>query len=116
MIFTGTRRRLPAAREMGDVARHSRPVAKRAVTNVSIRVEDSEHNRRISLWERAPTRHPDETMRREGYELMVASPEMLWRTENSRRLEPVGELIVDCPSVYRHRDGTLARRGEVGKS
>ena len=51
-----------------------------------------------------------ETMRREGYELMVGKPEIVVRTENGRRIEPLELLIVDCPETFhRHRDG-IARQ------
>src|SRR5260370_34944890 len=42
----------------------------------------------------------NETMRREGYELMVGKPEIVVRTENGRKLEPVELLVVDCPEKY----------------
>src|SRR5437899_1287948 len=58
-----------------------------------------------------------ETMRREGYELMVGKPEIVVRTENSRRLEPVEQLIVDCPEMFIGivMETLGSRRGEVGK-
>src|SRR2546425_2819509 len=56
-------------------------------------------------------------MRREGYELMVGKPEIVVRTENSRRLEPVEQLIVDCPEMFIGivMETLGSRRGEVGK-
>ena len=41
-----------------------------------------------------------ETMRREGYELMVGKPEIVVRTENGRRVEPLELLVVDGPEPY----------------
>jgi GTP-binding protein len=38
-----------------------------------------------------------ETMRREGYELAVSRPSVIYHEEGGRRLEPVEELIVDLP-------------------
>ena len=34
-----------------------------------------------------------ETMRREGYELMVGKPEIVVRTENGKRVEPLDCLL-----------------------
>ncbi|MBQ5335300.1 MAG: translational GTPase TypA [Oscillospiraceae bacterium] len=38
-----------------------------------------------------------ETMRREGYELAVSPPRVLFRTENGKREEPVERLVIDVP-------------------
>ncbi|MBI2571783.1 MAG: translational GTPase TypA [Candidatus Schekmanbacteria bacterium] len=56
-----------------------------------------------------------ETMRREGYELAVGQPQVLWREENGRRLEPYETLVVDVPE---QRFGAVmeqlgARRAEM---
>ena len=40
-----------------------------------------------------------ETMRREGYELMVGKPEIVVREENGKKLEPLERLVVDCPET-----------------
>src|SRR6202047_2744633 len=56
-------------------------------------------------------------MRREGYELMVGKPEIVVRTENGRRLEPLEFLIVDCPESYIGivMETLGSRRGELAK-
>ena len=42
-----------------------------------------------------------ENMRREGYELAVSKPEVIFRkSETGRRLEPVEEVIVEAPEQY----------------
>ncbi len=41
-----------------------------------------------------------ETMRREGYEFCVGRPEVIYRYENGRRLEPMQRLLVDCEEAY----------------
>lgn len=38
-----------------------------------------------------------ETMRREGYELQVSKPEVIYKRENGQLLEPVELLVVDIP-------------------
>src|SRR5260370_26896159 len=39
-------------------------------------------------------------MRREGFELMVGKPEIVVRTENGRKLEPVERLVIDVPETF----------------
>ncbi|MDO8552049.1 MAG: translational GTPase TypA [bacterium] len=41
-----------------------------------------------------------EQMRREGYELQVSQPQVIFHEENGQKLEPFEETIVDIPSVY----------------
>ncbi len=42
-----------------------------------------------------------EQMRREGFELCVGRPKIIFRTdENGRKTEPVEELLIDCPEEY----------------
>ncbi|MEW8977426.1 MAG: translational GTPase TypA [Symbiobacterium sp.] len=42
-----------------------------------------------------------ETMRREGYELAVSKPKVIFRKdENGNRLEPLEQLIIDLPEEY----------------
>jgi len=75
---------------------------KELLTNVSIRVEDSETTDAFRVLGRGELQLAIliETMRREGYELMVGKPEIVVRTENGRRLEPVELLVVDCPEAF----------------
>ena len=39
-----------------------------------------------------------ENMRREGYELTVGKPEVIYHYENGRRLEPIEKLVIDVPT------------------
>ena len=41
-----------------------------------------------------------ENMRREGYELCVGAPKVLYREENGQRLEPIEKLVIDVPEEY----------------
>ena len=41
-----------------------------------------------------------ETMRREGYELSVSRPRVLFKEENGKKLEPVEEVVVDVDDNY----------------
>lgn len=41
-----------------------------------------------------------ETMRREGFELSVGRPEVIYKEENGVRLEPIEHLFIDCDEAY----------------
>jgi GTP-binding protein len=58
-----------------------------------------------------------ETMRREGYEVMVGKPEIVVRTENGRSVEPLELLVIDCPENFIGIVMELlgSRRGEMKK-
>ncbi|GIT04107.1 MAG: hypothetical protein CM1200mP28_13660 [Deltaproteobacteria bacterium] len=41
-----------------------------------------------------------ETMRREGFELAVGRPEVIYKEENGERLEPIEHVYVDCEEGF----------------
>ena len=41
-----------------------------------------------------------ETMRREGFEFCVGRPEVIFRHENGKKLEPIEHLFIDCEDPY----------------
>ena len=41
-----------------------------------------------------------ETMRREGFELSISRPRVLFKTENGERLEPIEEVTIDVDDAY----------------
>ncbi len=92
---------------------------KELLTNVSIRVEDSESTDTFRVLGRGELQLAIliETMRREGYEMMVGKPEIVVREEGGRRVEPVEVFVVDCPETFvgivMETLGT--RRGELTK-
>ncbi len=92
---------------------------KELLTNVSIRVEDSETTDTFRVLGRGELQLAIliETMRREGYEMMVGKPEIVVREEGGRRLEPQEIFVVDCPEsfvgIVMETLGT--RRGELTK-
>ncbi|HYL09219.1 MAG TPA: translational GTPase TypA, partial [Candidatus Acidoferrales bacterium] len=92
---------------------------KELLTNVSIRVEDTDSTDSFRVLGRGELQLAIliETMRREGYELMVGKPEIVVRTENGRKLEPVELLVVDCPESYIGiiMESLGGRRGELAK-
>ena len=92
---------------------------KELLTNVSIRVEDTDTPESFRVLGRGELQLAIliETMRREGFELMVGKPEIVVRTEKGRKLEPLERLVVDVPENF---IGIIletlgARRGEMLK-
>jgi GTP-binding protein len=75
---------------------------KELLTNVSIRVEQAGGPESFRVMGRGELQLAIliETMRREGYELMVGKPEILTREINGQLHEPVELLIVDCPEQF----------------
>jgi len=94
-------------------------LAKELLTNVSIRVEDTESTDSFRVLGRGELQLAIliETMRREGYELLVGKPEIVVRTEGGRKLEPEELLVVDCPESFIGIviENLGGRRGELGK-
>jgi GTP-binding protein len=92
---------------------------KELLTNVSIRVEDTDTPEAFRVLGRGELQLAIliETMRREGYELMVGKPEIVVRTENGRRVEPLEMLLVDCPETYigMVMESLGTRRGELAQ-
>lgn len=41
-----------------------------------------------------------ENMRREGYEMQVSQPQVIFHEEGGKKLEPYEEVIIDTPNVY----------------
>ena len=75
---------------------------KELLTNVSIRVEDTDTPESFRVLGRGELQLAIliETMRREGFELMVGKPEIVTRNENGKKLEPVERLVVDIPENF----------------
>jgi GTP-binding protein len=92
---------------------------KELLTNVSIRLEDADATDAFRVLGRGELQLAIliETMRREGYELMVGKPEIVVRTEAGRRLEPLELLVVDCPETFMGIviETLGSRRGEMTK-
>ncbi|MBZ5528131.1 MAG: translational GTPase TypA [Acidobacteriia bacterium] len=94
-------------------------LAKELLTNVSIRVEDTETPESFRVLGRGELQLAIliETMRREGFELMVGKPEIVVRTENGKRLEPIERLVIDVPENFIGiiLETVGSRRGEMLK-
>lgn len=75
---------------------------KEALTNVAIQVEESEDKDFMIVKGRGEFQLAIiiETMRREGFELGVGRPEVIYREEGGRLLEPLERVYVDCDEAF----------------
>ncbi|WP_376873234.1 translational GTPase TypA [Albirhodobacter sp. R86504] len=102
---------------------------KEAETNVAIRVEDTPGGEAFVVSGRGELQMGVliENMRREGFELSISRPRVIFREENGVRMEPIEEVIIDVDDEYSgvviekltgHRKGDLAemRPAGVGKT
>jgi GTP-binding protein len=84
-------------------SRHLRErLEKELLTNVALRVEDNESTDSFKVLGRGELQLAIliETMRREGYELMVGKPEIVTRQTEGKVQEPIEQLILDCPAEF----------------
>ncbi len=92
---------------------------KELLTNVSIRVEDTDTPESFRVLGRGELQLAIliETMRREGFELMVGKPEIVVRTENGKKLEPQERLVIDVAENFIGiiMETLGSRRGEMLK-
>ena len=92
---------------------------KELLTNVSIRVEDTDTPESFRVLGRGELQLAIliETMRREGFELMVGKPEIVTRTDNGKKLEPIERLVIDIPENFIGiiMETIGGRRGEMTK-
>jgi GTP-binding protein len=70
--------------------------------NVAIRVKESVQKDAVEVSGRGELQLGVliETMRREGFELSISRPRVLFNTENGQRLEPVEEVFVDVDEEF----------------
>jgi len=94
--FAGREGRYVTSRNLRD------RLDKELLTNVSIRVEDGDGSDSFRVSGRGELQLAIlvETMRREGYELMVGKPEILTKQVNGKLHEPLEHLTVDCPEEF----------------
>ncbi|MCA1557456.1 MAG: translational GTPase TypA, partial [Acidobacteria bacterium] len=70
--------------------------------NVAIRVEQTDSPDQFKVSGRGELQLAIliEMMRREGYELQVSKPEVITRKEGGETLEPIEQVVVDCPEEF----------------
>lgn len=84
-------------------SRHIRDrLFKEAETNVALRVEPTDSTEVFKVSGRGELHLSIliETMRREGYELQVGKPEVVYKTINGQKCEPMENLTVEVPQEY----------------
>ncbi len=94
--FAGREGQFVTSRDLRD------RLQKELLTNVSIRVEETESTDSFRVLGRGELQLAIliETMRREGYELMAGKPTIVTREENGRRMEPLELLVIDVPENF----------------
>ncbi len=94
-------------------------LVKELLTNVSIRVEDTDTPESFRVLGRGELQLAIliETMRREGFELMVGKPEIVVRNESGRKLEPQERVVIDVADSFIGiiMETLGSRRGEMTK-
>lgn len=75
---------------------------KETLRNVAIQMEDTDQRDVFLVKGRGEFQMAIliETMRREGYEISVGRPEVIYRIQDGRKLEPMEELFVDCNDSF----------------
>ena len=75
---------------------------KEAEINVAIKIEDTPGGEAFIVSGRGELQMGVliENMRREGFELSISRPRVIFREENGQRLEPIEEVIIDVDDEY----------------
>ena len=75
---------------------------KEILGNVAIRVEETESPDQFKVSGRGELQLSIliEMMRREGYEMQVSKPEAITRASEGRTLEPIEQVVIDCPEEF----------------
>ncbi len=99
-------------------SRHLRDrLMKETEKNLALKVEQTDREEQFIVYGRG-VMHLSvliETMRREGYEFQVGKPQVLYKEEDGKRLEPYEILVVDVPDVTAGKVIELVnqRKGEM---
>ncbi|WP_291328275.1 translational GTPase TypA [Desulfovibrio sp. UCD-KL4C] len=75
---------------------------KETLLNVAVKIEESEYRDSFIVKGRGEFQLAIliETMRREGFELTVGRPEVIFKTENGKKLEPMEQVFIDCEDAF----------------
>ncbi len=84
-------------------SRHLRErLMKETEKNLALRVQETDTEDKFMVYGRGVLHLSVliETMRREGYELQVGQPQVLFKEENGKKMEPIEHLVVDVPEEF----------------
>ena len=84
-------------------SRHLRDrLYKETEKNLALRVKDTDTEDKFNVHGRGVLHLSVlvETMRREGYELQVGKPQVIFKEEDGKKLEPIENLVVDVPEEF----------------
>ncbi|MFI5143951.1 MAG: translational GTPase TypA [Ignavibacteria bacterium] len=75
---------------------------KETLRNVALKLEESDNSDFFIIKGRGEFQMAIliETMRREGYELSVGRPQVIYKYEHNKKLEPIEHLFVDCDENF----------------
>jgi len=99
-------------------SRHLRDrLMKETEKNLALRVQETDKEDRFLVYGRGVLHLSVliETMRREGYELQVGQPQVLFKEENGQRMEPIEHMVVDVPEEFSGKviEMVTQRKGEL---
>jgi GTP-binding protein len=94
--FSGKEGRFVQASKIGE------RLHKETLKNVAIRIEPTEDREGYVVKGRGEFQMAilAETMRREGYELCLGRPEVIFKERDGERLEPIEQLLIDCQEAH----------------
>ena len=84
-------------------SRHLRDrLYKETEKNLALRVEDTESEDKFNVYGRGVLHLSVliETMRREGYELQVGKPQVIYKTIDGQKCEPIESMVIDVPEEF----------------
>ncbi|MCB1214719.1 MAG: translational GTPase TypA, partial [Deltaproteobacteria bacterium] len=107
----------PFAGREGDFVQSARiyeRLKKETLFNVAIQVEKDEEQEGFLVKGRGELQLAIliENMRREGFELAVGRPEVIFREENGQKLEPIEHVVIECEDIY---TGTITEKLSIRK-
>jgi GTP-binding protein len=94
--FAGTEGKYVTSRQLKE------RLDRELLSNVAIRVVETESPDQFKVSGRGELQLSIliEMMRREGYELQVSKPEVITRSEDGKTLEPIEQVVIDCPEEF----------------
>jgi GTP-binding protein len=94
--FSGTEGKFVTSRQIGE------RLDRELLSNVAIRVEETGSPDQFKVSGRGELQLSIliEMMRREGYELQVSKPEVITRVIDGKKMEPIEQVVVDCPEEF----------------